>query len=237
MLVCVCIPQVTQHHLIWWMPTVLKKQNAYPTLLQTPSHLRACKNTLPWLHEIATSLWHSLIETLPHGIFDLCCTIPHTQVTLDKNVYQMKKCKLLSGDCQTYPTDFSLRVTCHHGKEWIREKESCTDKLTCASTEQQISLLPLWLCALLCFTCDLCLPHWLIDPTSSSFFLSLPQIWFSAQMRWMWTSLSWPTHCLRGPPTPAGWLCSSPSPQRTIWWSMAMRSELQCQLFLIFVWC
>ena len=73
--------------------------------------------------------------------------------------------------------------------------------------------------------------HWFTPPLFS---LSLPQTWFSAQMRWMWTSLSWLTHCLRGPRTPAGWLSSSPSQPHTIWWSMAMRSELNnCSLTLL----
>lgn len=91
-----------------------------------------------------------------------------------------------------------------------------------AFTEQQTCVFPLRCCALIAS-----IPHLLIDPLppppSLSFFL-LPQTWFSAQMRWMWTSLSWLTHCLRGPLTPAGWLSSSPSPPHTIWWSMAMRS-------------
>lgn len=64
----------------------------------------------------------------------------------------------------------------------------------------------------------------LIAPLPSFLFsLSPPQTWFSAQMRWMWTSLSWLTHCLRGPPTPAGWSCLSHSSPHTTSWSTAMR--------------
>lgn len=55
------------------------------------------------------------------------------------------------------------------------------------------------------------------------FFLFL-QIWSSAPMRWMWTSLSWQTHCLKEQPTPAGSWYSNPSSPHNTWWSTATRS-------------
>lgn len=42
-------------------------------------------------------------------------------------------------------------------------------------------------------------------------------------MRWTSTFPNWPTLCSRGPPTPAGWLCLSPSSLRTISWFMVTR--------------
>lgn len=49
------------------------------------------------------------------------------------------------------------------------------------------------------------------------------QIWSTAPTRWTWTFPNWLTHCLRGPPTPAGWLCLSHSSPHTTSWSTATR--------------
>lgn len=52
-------------------------------------------------------------------------------------------------------------------------------------------------------------------------------------MRWTSTFPNWPTLCLRGPPTPAGWLCLSPSSPHTISWSMVTRWAQQNTIYIL----
>lgn len=54
-------------------------------------------------------------------------------------------------------------------------------------------------------------------------FVFVFQILSIAPTRWTWTFPNWLIRCLRGPPTPAGWLCSSPSSPHTTSWSTATR--------------
>ena len=126
-----------------------------------------------------------------------------------------------------YSIDFGQLGATKRNNAWMKKGNLHRDNLCLQWTAN--------LCASSEVLCIYCLNHFglLICPSPPPVFslFLLPQTWFSARMRWMWTSLSWLTHCLRGPLTPAGLLSSSPSPLHTNWWSTAMRSVRR--LFLL----